>query len=306
MKITTGIPQGSSLGSTLFGIYINDISRFKTLNEIILYADDNALTQQGKNTEEVMEALQEKLDNLNIWFNNNNMEINEKKSVLMIFHRKNSKYTKEIEKINVTINGKKIKQQENCKYLGTYLDSNLKWEKQIKEMGRKVKALIALTYKRRNLMNDNIKKIYYHALIESNLAYSILSWSRGGKGNLKRIQKKQDTILRILYNKARSERIDEIYAEKKIMKINQLIITKTSKKAWTLLRNREIGVLILRETMKDSNLTLRKSSIRRIVEQTWKTNYGKMKVSRLMAKIVNHAEQKGVEIFKQKNRSKLS
>lgn len=245
-----------------------------------------------------MEALQEKLDNLNIWFNNNNMEINEKKSVLMIFHRKNSKYTKEIEKINVTINGKKINQQANCKYLGTYLDANLKWEKQIKEIENKVKALIALTYKRRNLMNDSIKKIYYHALIESNLAYSILSWSRGGKGNLRRIQKKQNTILRILYNKVRSERIDEIYAEKKIMKINQLIITKTSKKAWILLRNREIGVLILRETMRDSNLALRKSSIRRIVEQKWKTNYGKMKVSRLMAKIVNHAEQKGVEIFK--------
>lgn len=206
--------------------------------------------------------------------------------------------TNQIRDVTININGTKIKPQPNCNYLGIQIDENLKWDSQITNTIKKIQALVPITYSKRNMMNKEIKKIYYHAMIESRLTYSMLTWARASKGELKRMQRKQNNILRILYNKHHTDCIDEVYNENGIMRMEELLMTKLSKKAWKLLKNDKIrGAITLTETEKNSNITLRNTTTRKMREVSWNTRTGKMRLSRLVAKTINIAEQKSSTIF---------
>ena len=70
-SITSGVPQGSILGSLLFLIYINDMP--KTVdNELLLYADD---TCQHRNIKTIEEHLNRDFSTLVDWFVDNRLSM---------------------------------------------------------------------------------------------------------------------------------------------------------------------------------------------------------------------------------------
>ena len=75
--IVSGIPQGSVLAPILFLIYISDIGEDILANTLV-YVDDTKIKMSVKNESDV-ESLQGKLDKLNNWDIENNMEFNKKK-----------------------------------------------------------------------------------------------------------------------------------------------------------------------------------------------------------------------------------
>ena len=87
LPITTGVPQGSVLGSFLFLIYINDLpicSKFNTT----LYADDTVLIYSDKNINSLNLKTNEELEKINLWFLINKLSLNLSKTKYMLISNK--------------------------------------------------------------------------------------------------------------------------------------------------------------------------------------------------------------------------
>ena len=92
LKIKTGIPQGSILGTLFFSILINDLVNSSRLFSFLMYADDTTIYFNledfpAKNREI---AINKELDKVNVWLKLNKLTINVEKTKCMFFIKKNA------------------------------------------------------------------------------------------------------------------------------------------------------------------------------------------------------------------------
>ena len=85
LPITTGVPQGSVLGSLLFLIYINDLPMISDVFNMLMYADDTTLYCNIDQTVSE-EVINNELSNVGQWLVANKLSINVTKTKYMVFH----------------------------------------------------------------------------------------------------------------------------------------------------------------------------------------------------------------------------
>ena len=150
-----------------------------------------------------------------------------------------------IEEYLISDNGTIITPSTNVKYLGLYIDSNLKFEKHIAITSCKMSRLIGIYWKCLDL-DLATKKLIYHSLVESHLNYGILLWCsalsknlKDGNDNkysmdhipqtLKPIKTIQNKILRAIFGKRKFDKNTKtntpsspLYKELKVLKFQDL------------------------------------------------------------------------------------
>ena len=133
-KITCGVPQGTVNGPKLFIVMIDgdqddSVHSFKFVDDKTI-----ALNYSGDPTT----TIQKCLDRISKEAQENNMVINASKchSVTFNFSEKN------IEPINLTINGNKIENKSSIKLLGVTLSNDLKWAVNTNNICNKVYAML--------------------------------------------------------------------------------------------------------------------------------------------------------------------
>ena len=93
LPVTSGVPQGSVLGPTLFVIFINDLDEVVDLVDgfISKFADDTKYGRIIRNENDRI-AMQKDIDRLLEWADLWQMEFNAKKCKIMHFGRRNPQY----------------------------------------------------------------------------------------------------------------------------------------------------------------------------------------------------------------------
>lgn len=77
--------QGSILRPLLFIVYVNDPTVVVD-DLVVLYADDTSSVLRGRNYDGLTDRIENNLEHLNIWFENNNLKANANKTYILLFN----------------------------------------------------------------------------------------------------------------------------------------------------------------------------------------------------------------------------
>ena len=193
--ITHGIPQGSTLSTTFFNLYINNIIKTVIQSKVYTYADDTTLVITAKNVAELQSKAQDELNRLITYFHSNNLVPNPTKTNYTVFHPIALPAN-----FDLNIGDTTLTHNLSAKLLGIYIEQKLKYKHTITHIIKKLQPTIrALKYAARLLPTANLINLY-KSLVYPHLIYAITVW---GTDNPKAtymqpIIKTQKKILRII------------------------------------------------------------------------------------------------------------
>ena len=194
--------QGSCLGPVIFNTYTHDLKE-ATTSDLVCFADDSNFFMVNKDLTQLIRNANLELDKVQNYFSDNTLMLNKAKSCYLIFKPKGAKNVISDEKL--CINGIEIEQVKHARFLGIWLDDELKFTKQYEILYKKledtVKALGAVKY----ILNYRTKILIYHSLFQSHVNYCTIAYfdklNKGQIADLLALQKKAiRRVFRAKYN----------------------------------------------------------------------------------------------------------
>ena len=196
IKVESGAPQGSHLAALFYILYINDIKKCIKHSNFKLYIDDLKIYKEIK-TENDHLLLQEDINRVERWNEENGLEFNPFKCRLIIFSRTSNFFN-----FNFQINNVNIERVQNIKDLGIIFDSKLEFNDHIEYISNATKkSLWMIKNLTKNFKKITSYKIVYNSFIKSKLMYGSVIWTPTEKGLIYKLEKIQHQFFRILSNK---------------------------------------------------------------------------------------------------------
>ena len=135
-RITTGVPQGSILGSLLFNIFLNNLFLFVSNASLSSYADDNTFYTFGDNLKRNKDNLRSSFDTVHQWFYENYVVLNAGKCHFMCLGNNTENETFLFHNIL-------IENSKEQKILGVIIDNKLDFKSHISELCKKASQKVA-------------------------------------------------------------------------------------------------------------------------------------------------------------------
>ena len=162
-ECSVGTVQGSILGPILYSIFVSPLL---ALTELTLFADDNYALVWNKSKADIVLAMQTKLELITSWLRDSGLKVNENKTEVCLFHRKDQPL------ITLTLNGNILKSKDNMNVLGVAFDCKLNWQIQVQKVITKAKSNLHAI----QLIRNHFTKKETLQLITSNY-YSVLYYN---------------------------------------------------------------------------------------------------------------------------------
>ena len=161
------------MGPLLFLIYVNDIANCLTHSKLISFADDITVFLSSKCINDLYNNTNSDLDDLTNWFKANRLALNVTKSHYMLFQPNGNQNTLG-NTLNIGVD--QIEHKLNCKFLGIFIDNQLRWNNHLShisaKLSRSVYNIILKTVK--HILPLTLLRSLYYTMVQPYLTYGII------------------------------------------------------------------------------------------------------------------------------------
>ena len=182
LPVLSGVPQGTVLGPILFLLYVNDLETKIKNSKMSSFADDTRISKKISTQEDCV-LLQQDLENVIVWSEENNMQLHEDKFELICYRTPSAKILAETlpfmaEAANYTTpNGTTIDRSPLVRDLGVNMSEDLSWTPHINIMVDKARQISSWVL---GVFRDRSKPVMlqlYKSLIRSRVEYCCPLWN---------------------------------------------------------------------------------------------------------------------------------
>ena len=143
-----------------------------------------------------------------------------------------------IAEFQLQLNKTSLKREHTGKYLGIFLDENLKWCDQIQCLSLQLARCSGLFYKTRNFLPRQTLPIIYHSLIYYKLQYGILVWGTASKTHFRELMVRLNNIVRIITFSRNCGRMSNSYKSLYLLELTEIYELELAKFMFALHNNR--------------------------------------------------------------------
>ena len=216
-SVDIGVPQGSILGPLLFLIYINDFPSISDDLTAYLYADDTAIFIEGNDEAHLQRVIDATMPEIVAWLQANQLSLNTDKTFCQLYNN-----TKRDVNVSVMLSGAHIKFVKTVKYLGMYVDDDLKWKSHISHLSTTLTRNVGLISRARYILVPKQLLLLYNALFLPYINYCCMLYSNTYITNVDKLEKLQKRAVRMIDGEHRLAHTAPIFKKLKILKLRDI------------------------------------------------------------------------------------
>ena len=190
---------------------MSDLARF------YIFADDTAVMIKAVSSTELQNKINSLIPIITDWFHGNRLSLNGSKSNYQIFSKS------KVGDLNITLQNTKVERKTSVKYLGVYVDENLKWHNHIAYVQSKISQNLGVMGRAKYLLSSRELTLLYNTLILPFLTYCAVIWGRNYDSNIKRIMLQQKRAVRIIDKKPFLYPSSQLFVKHKILKLKDIV-----------------------------------------------------------------------------------
>ena len=134
------------------------------------------------------------MNRITSWFRINKLTLNLDKTVCLLFQKHGQD-----RKVEIQVGEMIIKNTKETKFLGMWIDEQLRWNTHIQKLILKITRNMNLLRYNQHMMPTHTKKLIYHSHIASHIQYGLILWgNNASEEQMTKLQKLQNKCLKYI------------------------------------------------------------------------------------------------------------